>query len=514
MTLSALAGHSLEDRIAEHLRRVGLIGLEQNGWTRLAFTREESLVHEYATTVFRELGCSVSTDEFLNLYGDYGPLEQPHIMLGTHLDTVRNGGNFDGVVGFIVAVETLRELRQNNCTFPSLRLAVFRAEESTLFSRACLGSRAAFLGLDEDSLSLSYIGDGGSMNSLYQAVARAGGSPEKVSYPTLNARLPYAYFETHIEQARVLEGFAGLDLAVPVEVPEPVLGIVTSIRAPLRHQWEITGRACISLLACCVIAVESVALLLNRLGRDAVATIGSVRGGIVGPDKINAVPGMASFTVRHVHDGWLAQAIERANSRGCSVTLEASGAETIVRVEGVTDHSGGAPMGFPHRRDALIAAAELILSLPTDSIVECQMISFFTDIRSNDSEVRDLAFELLSKIFESLQMVEDGSSSASVQMIRRTEKSDPVRSLSHVLQQMLASTSSKLGIKHMYLPSGAGHDAMMAQTSGVPTAMMFIPSLAGLSHNPRELSRIADIAAAVRVQSTLLAGLDLTSLSL
>jgi allantoate deiminase len=82
--------------------------------------------------------------------------------------------------------------------------------------------------------------------------------------------------------------------------------------------------------------------------------------------------------------------------------------------------------------------------------------------------------------------------------------SAPIESLSKEIQNMIAQTSAELEIESMNLPNRAGHDAMMAALAGVPTAMMFIPSFAGLSHTPNEQSRIKDIAAATRVQAKIL----------
>jgi hypothetical protein len=84
---------------------------------------------------------------------------------------------------------------------PPVRIAIFRAEESTRFTKDCLGSRAAFLGLIAGELGLSYDRNDVPI-SLAQSVTAVGGLPECLHRPTLDPRVYRAYFETHIEQAR------------------------------------------------------------------------------------------------------------------------------------------------------------------------------------------------------------------------------------------------------------------------------------------------------------------------
>ena len=493
----------LGQRIQQHLDRIGAIGREPEGWSRLAFSSEEDAVHEYAAGVLEQLGCQISRDAFGNLTGMLpGSVDAAApVMLGTHLDTVRNGGNYDGVVGFIVAVEAVRELLGGGSR-PNLVIAVFRAEESTRFQKACLGSRAAFLGLDGRTLKLSGGVPGRMTITLAQAVSDAGGAPDRLAQPTLGRLGCQAYFETHIEQARVLELVLGLDGTGDLDSPPPLIGIVTSIRAPHRCEWEVSGPRSVGLFARCVIATETAAVLANRMGLDAVATVGRVDHFFHGADKINAVPGRVEFPLVDLSEEALAQAGKVAAARGCRVeAVERNGARSLL-VLGTTDHSGGTPMGIENRQDALVAASEIVVQVQEIRTAPCDRIVFGTDVRSNSTTARDFVSRLLDRTFEAIEGLTEGA--ARVEKILRTELTEPLQCLNSRMQEMIATAARDLGIRVEHLPSGAGHDAMMAAISGVPTAMMFIPSKGGLSHNPQEWSRNKDIAAAIQVQAQIL----------
>jgi len=479
------------------------------GWTRLAFSAEEEAVHSYAARCLQELGFTVSFDAFRNLFARLPgalPGAALPVMLGTHLDTVKNGGNYDGVVGFIVAVEAVSELLRSGRPRPNIVIAIFRAEESTRFKKACLGSRAAFLGLDQDTLELSYEDDSQISVTLSEAVAAAGGTLPELDRPSLDPAAYRAYFETHIEQARTLEQRIGLNGSSGDATLSPILGIVTSIRAPHRCEWETSGPKSIKLFSRCVIAVENAAILANRFQLDAVATVGRVEPNfVVGADKINAIPGRIEIPLSYMTEELFARGRRVAGERRCTVEVSEEGSGRRLCVKGVTDHSGGTPMGIEHRQDALVAACEILLQLPDGMLPRCERIVFATDVRSNSVRARDFVGDLLEKSFEAVERLtlsdSPGAGESRIEKIRRTERSEPVTSLAPELQAKLAEAAEKEGFASTRLPSGAGHDAMMAAIAGIRTAMLFIASRNGLSHTPEEWSRTTDIAAAVKVQA-------------
>ena len=366
---------SLESRINEHLTAIAEIGRDPlGGWTRLAFSDAETVVHNYARDVFSraDYGLTFHEDAFGNLIGTTGTAnsdDEGTVVIGTHLDTVTKGGNYDGVVGFIVGVETVRELRKNCSQLPNLEVIIFRAEESTRFKKSCLGSRAMFQGLTEEELGLSFERDDGQVTTLADALKSLTGDVPALGTPTVNQKNIVAYFETHIEQARVLEAYQKSLIPSNGDQLPSCVGIVTSIRAPHRCRWEITGveSPTLRLLAACVLGVETVAELCAKSGLDIVATIGRVEGNVKGADKINAVPGNVSIPVTDQIDDYFELVEKLVTHRGCSAELgtidktQKNGIELIV--QGLTDHSGGSPMGRDSRRDALAALCEAILYL-------------------------------------------------------------------------------------------------------------------------------------------------------
>ena len=87
----------------------------------------------------------------------------------------------------------------------------------------------------------------------------------------------------------------------------------------------------------------------------------------------------------------------------------------------------------------------------------------------------------------------------------QTQKSKPIRSLDKNLQSVLEQSAKKLGIPIIYLPSGPAHDAMNAAQAGIPTAMLFVQSKGGISHNPKEYTPTNYIANAAQILADCLA---------
>lgn len=172
-----------------------------------------------------------------------------------------------------------------------------------------------------------------------------------------------------------------------------------------------------------------------------------------------------------------------------------------VTVAGDYDHSGATPMGM--RRDAIAAASEMVLAIeeraesaategdlvatvgditPIDGAINmvCGEVKFVLDIRSDDREYRDnvelAILDDLSQITDTRDITVEWS---------LLDRSDPVQ-LSSTLISLLESSAEDLEVNYMMLPSGGGHDAMNFQLNDIPTGMLFVPSIDGVSHNPNE----------------------------
>lgn len=447
-------------------------------------------MHDYAKTVFKEEDYKIRTDEFGNLIASKegtNPAKK-RVMFGTHLDSVIQAGNYDGIVGFITAVEAVKAAESVKGKLDyGIDVVVFRAEESTSFKRACLGSSAAFGLLGQNEIKSLVNEDG---LSLEEAINNNGGDSAKIGSPLLNTDDYGAYLETHIEQASVLE---------TDNVP---IGIVTSIRAPERRWLAVMYS---------VRDAAKIVLDVERIGEeyagkgDLVATVGKLTSNdaynplITGADSINVIPGNISFKLRGWGDDVKSTYARIAARRGVSYTITPNGDSSYaVEVNGVTGHSGGTPMGKRYRKDALAAASEMILFTPNDLIPDSDNISIYVDVRSNNEAYRTQAMDEIMRTTSKYCLV----------ISKPTEKSQPITSLDKSLQLRLEESAKQLSINTEYLPSGAGHDAMKAAQAGISTAMLFVPSREGLSHNPNEFTENKYIAKAVDVLATTLIGLQ------
>src|ERR1700753_1809788 len=123
------------------------------GTTRLAYSSADHQGREVAFAMMRELGLAVRIDAAGNIFGRReGSVGGPSILFGSHIDTVRGGGRYDGVLGVVCAIECIRALREiNHQTQHPLEVVIFANEEGQTFS-ALLGSRAAVGDLSSEEL--------------------------------------------------------------------------------------------------------------------------------------------------------------------------------------------------------------------------------------------------------------------------------------------------------------------------------------------------------------------------
>ena len=484
----------LEKSIQSHLDAIGNIGRDPNrGWTRLAFSPEEQEAHDYAKKIFERGGYIIRIDAFGNLIASKEGKDptKKRVMLGTHLDTIIRGGNYDGVVGFITAVESVKlaEAKKRQLDY-GIDVVIFRAEESTRFKRACLGSSAAVGFLPyEDTQNLVY-GDEPNLTSLEQVIKENGGDPSKIGTPLIDASKYFAYLETHIEQADVLTK-KGMNI-----------GIVTSIRAPERRKITVNGANSIKAVAEMVLSVEDIATKYTQQGKDIVGTVGKLTGYFNGHlGNINTIPGNVQFELSTWDDNLRGIYDKITKERGVSYRAIENDKRYSIEVYGEINHSGGTPMGFKFRKDALTAACEMILKTDNRALPSQEEITFYTDLRSNDITTRDLIQQEVGSAFDAYATKYDVKVNAYV-----TEQSEPIKSLDTNLQKRLEESAKQLGLFYMYLPSGAGHDAMKAAQAGVSTIMLFVPSRNG-SHNPNEFTDNKYIAYATMVSANFLMNL-------
>lgn len=274
-------------RLLQHLQDLSQIGRNEKtgGINRFSFTPEEKQAIELVTTYMEQAGMSVTIDAVGNLIGTYGEGNET-IMLGSHIDTVPEGGKFDGALGVLAAIEVVHTIHEQQL-LPSKKIQVvaFKDEEGTRFGFGLLGSSAMAGLLTEEQLQ--HTDEAGI--AIEQAMKDFHLSP----YPLTQVHRHdiKAYLEMHIEQGKVLENE---DLPV---------GVVTGIAAPLWLEVTVTGvsehagatpmpirQDALTAASEMILAIEQ---LLNNT-TDSVATVGKL---MVSPNGTNVIPGKVTFSI-------------------------------------------------------------------------------------------------------------------------------------------------------------------------------------------------------------------------
>jgi N-carbamoyl-L-amino-acid hydrolase len=210
--------HGLVSRFLEELRAGTRDG---PGVTRAAYGEGEEFAHNLLARHAAALGFEVSRDAALNTYVTWPGRDRaaPALAMGSHLDSVPQGGNFDGAAGVVAGLAALAALRGAGLGEPDRDLLVMaiRAEESVWFPVSYIGSRAALGMLPPDSLAVRRSDTG---RSLADHIAALGGRAEALSEgsPLLAAGRLGAFVELHIEQAPSLVE-AGLPIAIGTAIP-------------------------------------------------------------------------------------------------------------------------------------------------------------------------------------------------------------------------------------------------------------------------------------------------------
>jgi allantoate deiminase len=258
--------------------------------TRTFLSREQREAYALVSAWMRDAGMMVRLDAIGNLLGRY-EADAPGraaLVLGSHLDSVRNAGRYDGMLGVLTAIECVRSLHERGKRLPfALEVVGFGDEEGVRFGATLLGSRALAGTFDRASLELR---DAAGV-TLREALLAFGLDPQRIGEAARAPSSTLAYVELHIEQGPVLEA-EGLPL-----------GVVTAINGFNRLALTLAGRAghagtvpmalrrdALAGAAQCVSAIERI----GRATPELVATVGRIEAL---PGAINVIPGEARFTL-------------------------------------------------------------------------------------------------------------------------------------------------------------------------------------------------------------------------
>ena len=260
--------------------------LPSGGVTRLGYTETEDEMHRIFTETGRELGYDSIQDEVGNTFvGDVAG--RSFCLVGSHLDSVIEGGRYDGVAGILAGLMILRWAKEDNLNLP-IRVGAFRCEESSNFGCCTIGSGLVTRELRRQDVANLKAKSGETLESIFR---RRGYS---LNPPAISGLM--GYFELHIEQGKVLE-----------ETRTDV-GIVQTIAGPrrfklyLRGVAEHSGATPMAMRSDALCAAAELILEIERIGNkeslhQSVATVGVVQNQ---PNAMNVVPGEVELDIRGI----------------------------------------------------------------------------------------------------------------------------------------------------------------------------------------------------------------------
>ncbi|RJF95317.1 allantoate amidohydrolase [Noviherbaspirillum saxi] len=262
----------------------------QDMLTRTYLTAAHAGAAEQLGQWMREAGMSVRRDAAGNVIGRYEgqTADAPALLTGSHFDTVRDAGKYDGNLGILLPIACIAEWNRQGKRFPfAIEVIGFAEEEGVRFKATLLGSRA--IAGTFDTSVLDKIDDQG--KSMRQVMHAAGFNPEQLAraaYPRENV---LAFVEVHIEQGPVL-----LDANLP-------LGVVTAISGATRFQVQATGLAGhagtvpMTLRRDAAMTAAEIGLYIEKRCSGIAGLVGTVGQLNVPNGAANVVPGKAVFTI-------------------------------------------------------------------------------------------------------------------------------------------------------------------------------------------------------------------------
>ncbi len=391
-------------RLRDHLERLSVFGRPAGGTfadgvSRVAYSEADIAGRRFAMDLMTDAGLEPRIDPAGNISARRPGSDPslPPVLFGSHIDSVPDGGNFDGDVGSVAAIEAIQTLNENHiATRRPLEVVIWSNEEGVAFNNGITGSRAAAGRLDPGELDTVWNG-----MVKRDAIRKIGGDPGRIAQAVRAKGSFHCYLELHIEQGGTLEreGFP--------------IGVVEGIVAIDRYDADIRGFA-------------------NHAGTTPM------------PDRHDALLAASYLTI------------------AVNETVRAQPGRQVGTV-GQIAVTPNAPNVVPGR---VVMTIEL-RDLSADKI------------KALAAQIRDRAADIARKTGTEIEL-------------RQIAHHAPALATPAV-QQSIEAVCTKLGLRTMRLPSGAGHDAQAMATLG-PMGMIFVPSVGGISHSPKELTHWEDCA--------------------
>lgn len=311
------------ERIAEYNATPG------QGCTRFSYSPEDRQARDYLLAELAKLGLSVTVDGVGNIRarkeGSIPGL--PPVLVGSHIDTVGHGGNYDGVLGVLAGLEVLRTIAQHNLEHAHpLELIIFAEEEGSNFGRPLAGSKALTGALQVEDLKGFVDGRG---RTMYQVVKDFGLEPDRMPEYVIKPGEVKALVELHIEQSVILDR-----QGISVGIVENVAGnkwLGVTLKGVANHAGATPMAYRHDPLAGAAEVIASVDDILTRFGTaTTVATVGRI---LCSPNIPNVIPGEVSFVfdIRDVNDEGLG-AVAIALTDKVNSVARARGLEAQIKV--------------------------------------------------------------------------------------------------------------------------------------------------------------------------------------
>lgn len=381
-------------RLNEWLTRFDSIGRTATGINRVAYSDADLAGRAFTQQLLRDAGFTPRIDTAGNIYARLDGTNRAlsPILIGSHVDSVTDGGNFDGPVGSFGAIEVARTLREKGTRLRHpLDVVIWQNEEGgTTGSKTAIGEMT-----DAELAKVARSG-----KTIREGIGIIGGDVSRLAESVKKKGDIACYIELHIEQGGLLEK-AGKQI-----------GVVQGIVGLRWFEVTITGFA-------------------NHAGATPM------------DQRQDAMLAAAKFTVA-VND---------------------------------------AVRGEPGRQVATVG--RMVVSPNTTNVIPGQVV-MTVDLRDLDQA----KIEHFTDVFDKLAR-EIGAATKTAFAFKRLTDSKPAISDPQVMN-WIESSATALGLSSQRMPSGAGHDAQEIAHIA-PMAMIFIPSVGGISHSPKEFSRAADI---------------------
>lgn len=385
-------GSNLVQRIQD-LAKIG--ALEGGGCCRLALTQEDKEGRDQVVSWMKELNLEITIDEIGNVIGKREGLEDLEpVIMGSHIDTVRSGGPYDGCLGVLAGLEVIATLdRQNIQTKRPVMVGFFTNEEGARFAPDMMGSmaRQGHIPL-QDVINVVGI-DGSRVAEDLKRIGYQGKTPcEPIK--------AHAYLELHVEQGPVLER-EGFEVGA-VEAVQGISWTEINIKGVSNHAgttpMSTRNDAGYAAAAICAFARK----LTEEMAPDQLATVGRME---FSPNLVNVIPDVVCMTLdlRNINEEKLKKAEQR----------------TFEFIKGLEQSEG--------------------VTIKTKTLARFEPVAF-----------------------------------------------------DRAMVSLVEEEALKLGAKVKRMPSGAGHDAQSFAPT-CPTAMIFVPSVDGISHNIHEYTQPEDL---------------------